>query len=990
MNKYILCLCLTLCTTWTLSSQSTIAELEDILQTHIDSLGADHLDVAVHSDRLAHLYLRMGEFSKVEALFTRALDIRTNQSEGNELLIADSNYNLGRTNLYLGQFEKAKGFFEKSLVIRQEQLGKTHLDVADSYFGLGNASWVTSEFDDAEKFYQQALDIRLSTLDQSHLDVAACYHSLGIISWETGQYEQANTLYQKALDIRLPQLEETDRLLGESYNALGTLHADIGDFNNAINYLDKALQINIELSGESNLRVARDMNNLGSFYLNIGNVEKAKSLCEKALAIKLENYDEFNPDLARTYHNLGLIHLEMDDYEESIHYFNKSLNVKLKHFGEKDPAIIFDYNNLGLIYQEQGDSEKAIQYFNKALQKNLESFKNNLHGLAFTYNNLGLVHKDNGNYQSAIDYFNKALNINLANFDERHPEIVSSYTELASSYEQVGSYELADSIWHIFIPQNMHRLKSTYLFLPNEQRTQFANTFNKINTDFYSHATSYNSESTRQLATNYVLNTKSLALDYGVSTNQFIQEINDDALSQQLQELNDLNKQIADAELLTTEELESQGLDLIYLQDSYANLAYQMLNHPELKERLNNENIKWEELQNKLDPDEATIDFIRVYDKQEFQWMYYGIIIRKDFESPQYVRLTAEKTLELFLSHSQSSQPDYLSTDSKRKSLHNILWEPLSQHLEGITTVYLSPTSNLHRIAFESLQDETDKYLASTYEFHYYSALRDLLNEKTKESKFEDIVLMGHILYDPNDKSEYEERETSLSRGDLRRGVQPLSKTLDEVKEIRHIASLAGLATTMLTIDAATEDTVQYFVGEHAPSILHFATHGVFLTPNEKEISVDVESSRDRLQRAVNPLLRSALMFYGANDTWTKGQAIQGSSEDGILTGLEVTALDLQHTDMVVLSACATGLGDNHNTEGIFGLQRAFKLAGVNYIIASLWDVDDIATKDLMILFYDNLLQKSQSPATALRNAKLDMRNKGAQPKHWAGFILIE
>ena len=130
-------------------------------------------------------------------------------------------------------------------------------------------------------------------------------------------------------------------------------------------------------------------------------------------------------------------------------------------------------------------------------------------------------------------------------------------------------------------------------------------------------------------------------------------------------------------------------------------------------------------------------------------------------------------------------------------------------------------------------------------------------------------------------------------------------------------------------------------------------------------------------------------MLAGANETWTKGRRILGSGEDGILTALEVTALDLQNTDLVVLSACSTGLGDV-NTEGVFGLQRAFKLAGVNHVVASLWDVDDEATKDLMVAFYRNLLQQKQAPSVALRNAKDKLRKEGYEPQDWAGFILIE
>ena len=268
------------------------------------------------------------------------------------------------------------------------------------------------------------------------------------------------------------------------------------------------------------------------------------------------------------------------------------------------------------------------------------------------------------------------------------------------------------------------------------------------------------------------------------------------------------------------------------------------------------------------------------------------------------------------------------------------------------------------------------------------------IEEQSRKMTYKNMVLLGHILYDTEHKGQYlddlESYDTLFTRN-TRDGILPLKETLEEVMKIKDVGTNARLKTTMLTVDAASEDTVQYFVGEHAPNIIHFATHGVFLPPPGKRYSKsDSTNTRSRLSTTHNPLQRSALMLYGANETWTKGRPILGSGEDGILTALEVTALDLQNTNLVVLSACSTGLGDVHNTEGVFGLQRAFRLAGVEYVVASLWDVDDGATKELMVKFYENLLKKKQDPTTALRNAKDYFRDKGWEPVDWAGFILIE
>lgn len=222
-----------------------------------------------------------------------------------------------------------------------------------------------------------------------------------------------------------------------------------------------------------------------------------------------------------------------------------------------------------------------------------------------------------------------------------------------------------------------------------------------------------------------------------------------------------------------------------------------------------------------------------------------------------------------------------------------------------------------------------------------------------------------------------------------RDSIARLKATAKEVKIIGRICKRSDISPTVLTIAAATEDTLQYFTGERAPSILHFATHGVFLEPLDTS-QTRAAGMRDRLRIADNPLQRSALMLYGANHKWTKNERILGAEKDGILTALEVANLDLRATDLVVLSACNTGLGSIHNTEGVFGLQRAFKFAGVDNIVVSLWPVDDRITKELMIQFYRNLLRKKQTPAVALRNAKADLREQNDSARQWAGFILVE
>jgi len=546
------------------------------------------------------------------------------------------------------------------------------------------------------------------------------------------------------------------------------------------------------------------------------------------------------------------------------------------------------------------------------------------------------------------------------------------------------------------IPQSLKQLKSTYLFLPNNQRMKYLNILKPGNSHFYEFAITYENSSTKQLATNLLLNTKSLALDYAISTNQLIKKIDDSKLNTLYEELKLLNNQLAKIETMSDEKLKKMGWNESEKKEERDALASELLRHSELRKKLNPKTIAWQDIQNDLVSDEATIDFLRIYNEQDSLWAYYGIVISKALSSPQFVRLTDEETLKGYLKLvTKNNIPDYLSDSDRLHELYQQVWQPLEPYLEGITKVYLSPSGALHKVSFEALKHVEEGYLAERYDFHYYSALRDMLKEKDDTPDYKDIVLGGGIIYDLSQDSVRKKNEedvlgiVAVNRGS-RDGFRYLRHTLNEIIGVHKIAKKSGLNATYLTGKAVTEDTVRHFSGESAPSILHWATHGYFLTRTDS-LPADKIGSYYSLSHSDNPLQRSLLAFYGSNYRWKQNERILYSNDDdGILTALEVTALGLQNTNLVVLSACSTGLGHTDDTEGVFGLQRAFKLAGVDYVVASLWNVEDDATKDLMVEFYKNLLELKQDPATALRNAKYKFIRNGDDPELWAGFILIE
>jgi len=597
----------------------------------------------------------------------------------------------------------------------------------------------------------------------------------------------------------------------------------------------------------------------------------------------------------------------------------------------------------------------------------------------------------------------KNMNDNHKIFPKQHSINLRKYKKMQSrSYipdyiserlkTTIHNYYFRGGSLHKVIKE-IDELEYSYITLREVKRIEYLNDIQAKINKCYLGTTGKVDKYKIQKVINLLLNTKSMSLEHSISIRNLIHKIDDETLIDIEVELREINKIIAKTEMkLLQEDTSNINRLIIHINKLYEDrdiIVNKILRDKNLKESMKRKPLKWQEIQKKLKRNEIIIDIVRVDTSSQITPVYgYHVSIIKKGIHPLFIPLTDEKIISGLLHADSNGQPEYMQHMLLRKELYKSIWQPLLPYLDGIKTVHISPAGLLHRVSFEALQDEKRQYLGEQFQFHYYSSIRDFIKEKPLQQSYEDVILMGDILYDLEDTLQYQTEEWYTMRNGGRGKVRRLEATLKEVIDIHKICDSMGIKNTMLTFNKATEDTIQHFSGERAPSILHLATHGMFLEP------IDVPktggTTEERLRSFTNPLQRSVLMLYGANHRWEKNEPTIGTDEDGIFTALEVTALDLRKTDLVVLSACSTALGEvQHNTEGVFGLQRAFKLAGVDYVVASLWDVDDGATKDLMVEFYKNLLERKQDPATALRNAKNHFREKW-DPELWAGFILIE
>ena len=330
----------------------------------------------------------------------------------------------------------------------------------------------------------------------------------------------------------------------------------------------------------------------------------------------------------------------------------------------------------------------------------------------------------------------------------------------------------------------------------------------------------------------------------------------------------------------------------------------------------------------------------------------------------------------------------------------------------------------MHRINLNAIPLNESETLADHFNLIGLNSTRQLILSGETKPYDQTAVLFGGIQFD-RDSSELSNEQTFASRSATALNLQLADATMRgenwsylpgtdrEVKAIDGIMRTSGIKTELLSAHEATEEAFELIGKEKpAPRILHIATHGYFFPDRSNfdksgevhdsatkedahgQVGSKTASRKESTQEPVfkwsdHPMLRSGLILAGGNSSW-QGTAPRDGREDGILTAYEISQMDLSNTELVVLSACETGLGEIHRNEGVFGLQRAFKIAGVKYMIMSLWQVPDKQTSLLMTTFYKKYLENKMSIPDAFHAAQKELRDLGLDPYQWAGFILIE
>ena len=391
----------------------------------------------------------------------------------------------------------------------------------------------------------------------------------------------------------------------------------------------------------------------------------------------------------------------------------------------------------------------------------------------------------------------------------------------------------------------------------------------------------------------------------------------------------------------------------------------------EWQEATSFEPLSWLDIQRCLSPREACVEFVTYPTEEERH--YAALLLLPDAPRPLFIPLFGEKALTRLFPPDSLSAPLRIHALYTTDQLYSLIWEPLSAYLTDRDKVYLSPSGLLHQISFPALlSGRFPEELP--YALHVVSSTREVVRFRN-EAKFlpRKAALFGGIRYDADERSLRDAaREATAGERTGSTPWPPLRYSGYEIQQIQALLDSFHIPTKTFTGLTANEEAFRS-LDQSDTQILHLSTHGYFLRD-------------DSLQLA--PMLRSGLVLAGANRAWLEKDIIEGI-EDGLLTADEISLTRLGGLQLTVLSACDTGLGEINHSEGVFGLQRAFKLAGARSLIISLWSVDDRVTAEFMVTFYRSWLAGKEM-RQAFDDTQRTFRVKYSNPYYWAGFVWVD
>ncbi|WP_417731252.1 CHAT domain-containing tetratricopeptide repeat protein [Rosistilla oblonga] len=966
----------------------SVSVAQQAIQIEKGIVGANHPQIAESLDTLAVMYLNQGKLANAETLYAESMGIRKKVFGERHPEYARSLTNQAGLHLSKGEPANSIPLFQQVLEIYKKTVGVTDPSYIETLDNLAKAHSAMAQNTIAGQYYQQALAAAEEHVDKQNPLYGRILNNVATHYSAVGDFDRALKLHQQSLELQERSFGKDDPSYAVGLDNIALTYQGLGDFVNADKALLEALELRKQSLGVEHPDYGQSLSNLALNYAKMGDYAKSDRLYQQSLEITKNVLGEKHPTYANALNNRGHGLLIVGDFENAKPLLMEALEVYRDVYGEQHPGFVSCTTNLGQLSMELGEWEQANARFQQALDITAELFGKQSPQYSETLTLLGTVAFRTRHFADAEQQLEEALKIASATLGETHPKTLAAQASLATAYFTQNKHAQADALFQRALEGRRELLENTSRAQSERQQLSMASGL-RFELDTYLSLLA-RADVPKENAFRQVLAWKGSTL---VRQRQMRQIADDDSIAPVFEQLQHVSSQLATLSRVepTTEKQAVWQTQIAELTDAKEKLEAE-LSQKNAEFRESPKPVAIEDLRAALPPDAALLDFFEYARIDPTKPAQYGI--------PSLIAFVVQRSGDVAMVDLGPVAPVGEAIDTWRQSfgtsrdgiaagqtLRKTIWQPLEKHLGETDLVLVSVDGVLGRLPLQALPGKKpNTYLVEDHRLAFIPVpqlLPSLVAGQPPEPAANSLLVMGDVNYDAESNPAEKIASNSLSTAMVRGSDTHFSNLPGTVGEIATIKSVfsqqaeASSADVMsLGQDDATEQAFRAAASQYRT--LHLATHGFFAAADKQSaLASDTKrtgpqtlaSQRDQIVRGFNPGLLSGLAFSGAN------RKPELDQDDGILTADEIAALRLDNVDLVVLSACETGLGEVAGGEGLLGVQRSFQVAGARSTVASLWQVGDVATKLLMERFYRNLWEKKMSKLDALREAQLHLLN---------------
>lgn len=952
---------------------------------------------------LLELLIGQQRLDEARKLGPELVETRISDTDGQTPSLADMLDRRARYAFDRADMKSAESLWKEALAALSEAPQGDAPMTARILNNLGALARTTGDLAQAASYFDQALDAAKKIVPEDATLTLGALGNQALILHDLGRLRESEAQYRQVLDRLLTSPGPVANHIAGVRNNLGMVLKSDGRFTEAEQLLVQARESNRTHRGEEDPETVKGTANLGLLYYEMGLFDRAEPLLREAVTLRQRILPPAHPDLAQSLQNLGELCRVTGRLELADHLMNQALAVWRAGVGEGHPDWATAVNNLALLCMARQDWVRAEELSLQVVAYRRAALGDQHPDLATSLDTLAGLYRATGRCAEAEPLCRSALQIRRAVLGEVHPDVAWSLNNLALIAAATGRFDEADDLLRnsSFIDDRL--IAQVFSVGSEGQRLRFLSHLRERYDVVLSLLLQHRADrpDAVRFALDLVLRRKGLAAEVLAAQHDAIRGRHDPALTQMLEELTQLRHDIAAMTLggpapLVGVAAHREALVVLQSQrESFETKLAQSVPQLDWAQRLSQ--IDAVAVARALPSGSALVEYVRievrdfsaVFARGQPEWQgarYLALVLpANEPDSVALLDLGEAEPVEdaiarvrvalsgdLSYSRAQTETP---ATDAG-EDVRRLVFDPLLPRLAGRTRVIVSTDGDLATLPFEALPLDRGTRLIDRYVFSYLSCGRDLLR---MQGQAPGIFGAAFVAADPDFDLSGDVGDAPLADG---RESRDLSRNEGAVRlpgtraEAETVAGLLGVQALL-----GKEVLKRRFRDVHSPQIMHVATHGFFL----KDQTGFRQTPGFPPPLIENPLLRSGLLLAGFN-TWLRHGSTSAAAENGMLNGEDVAGLDLAGTELVVLSACETGLGQVNVGEGVFGLRRAFVVAGARTLVMSLWKVPDAQTQELMVDFYKRVLA-GEPRAEALRMAQLALKARWPDPTDWAAFI---